>query len=388
MSNKAQSVVADTTTATMLEQHPLALQIVPGDMPDTEFDAFCEDLTRNGLINDIVLYEDKILDGMTRYRGCRRTNIEPRFTEYKGADPAGFVIALNVLRRKLGTTQRARAGAELNLNHGITQDEAARRVGVSKVHINLVVQVLKHNNTRLIKLLEDPDLTREGLKEEMMDCGLLKGHHMQASTAPVQGSLSAQGATAGLENFFAHREVAGEDGDPEITELLGGDAPDEDSDVTLEGVLGGEPPSAGGKVISFKSQQNTDADGNVVGTRPSHSERRAAPTPAQLLAERFKGLPEAEQVSFMQITWPIQRKLVNVAGLSLDGTVPAKAEAKPAPASKPTKATTAQAAAAAKTAIDEAKAKATGKATKAPKAAKTPKATAKAAAADDADKAA
>ena len=84
-------------------------------------------------------------------------------------DPAGLVVSLNVMRRRMGTTQRAIAGARLNIDFGLTQDDASKRVGVSKVHVNLVVQALKSKNARLIKLLEDPGLTREQLHEELVD---------------------------------------------------------------------------------------------------------------------------------------------------------------------------------------------------------------------------
>ena len=41
----------------------------------------------NGLMQPIILCEDKILDGCNRYRACRKLEIEPRFTTFDGGDP-------------------------------------------------------------------------------------------------------------------------------------------------------------------------------------------------------------------------------------------------------------------------------------------------------------
>lgn len=370
-----------------MEQHELALQLVPGNMPDEEFDAFCEDLRKRGQQHKIMLYEGKVLDGMHRYRGCKRNGMTPEFHDYTGDDPAGMVIALNVLRRKLGCIQRALAGAHLNIDFGISQDEASKRVGVSKLDINYVAQALRSKNTRIIKMLENPNLTRAQLYEELVDSGTITAstRPVPSHTATGKGNLSSAGATSGLDMLFANRDgevdndesFGEEDAEPTDDFLAGPGDEDEDSDeseddtVALEGLLG-DPPSANGKVIGLKTGVATPPS----GTKPTHPERRAKDTPASLLAERFKGLPEAEQISFMQMAWPTMRKLLSPAGLNAEGTVPAaKVDAKPAPAGKPSKATSAQAAAAAQAATAVIEAAKVGKATK-PKA--TPKATPKA----------
>jgi len=287
------------------EQHPLALKLVPGTMPEEEFVAFCEDLKKRGQQHPIILFENKVLDGWHRYTGCNKMGLTPKFEEYKGDDAAGLVIALNVLRRKLGTTQRALAAAQLNLDYGLSQDEASRRVGVAKLHVNLVVQTLKSGNARVIKMLERPDLTREALYEEMVESDIISG---KTRPAPGPQHVSADGATAGLDAFFKGQPIV-----DDLDEDLIGDGASDD----LDGILG-DAPSAGGKVLpGGKRPVELSEGGNpTVGSKPSHPERRNKETPASVVAEKFRGLTEADQISFMQITWHIQRKLLVAAGVN------------------------------------------------------------------------
>jgi len=311
---KPQLQTVPAVTTTELEQHPLALQISPGSMSDSEFEALCADLTRQGQKLPITLYEGKVLDGIHRYRACIRQGLTPVTVEYTGNDPAGLIIALNVLRRKMGSTQRALAGARLNLDYDITQDEAAKRVGVSKVHVNLVVQALKSKNARLIKLLENPDFTREALHEELVECGVIKAGagvvSMAMKNSPTPAAALAANA-GGLQGFF--NSLGASDPDEDLL----GEASESSFDEELGDMLG-DPPSAGGKVLNGPTRATTDGGMPLVGSKPSHPERRSRDTPAYQLAEKFKGMSEGDRISFIQIAWPVMRPLLKVAGVSVD----------------------------------------------------------------------
>lgn len=294
-----------------MEQHPLALQVVPGTMSDAEFDAFCEDVKKNGQQFPIIVFENKVLDGWHRYRACRRNGMTPDIRNYEGDDPVGLIISANVHRRKLGSTQRALAGARLNIDYNITQDEAAKRVGVSKVHVNLVVQAIKSKNSRLLKALENSELTREQLHAELQDAGVIKTSQSVVSmggknTPSTEEIAAAAASSGGLQGFFSAIGVS--DGDDD--DLLG-DGIDDD--------MLGAPPSANGKVLANKGKVETTEGGMpIVGSRPSHPERRSKLTQAQLLLDKFKAHPLQDRESFVQIAWPHIRPIAMKLGLTLD----------------------------------------------------------------------
>jgi len=93
------------------EFHPIA-NLFPL-MEDKEIEELALDIQVHGLLQPIVKYQGKILDGRNRYLACGSVNIEPRFIEYSESDPAGFVTSMNIERRHLTPTQRACIGVEL-----------------------------------------------------------------------------------------------------------------------------------------------------------------------------------------------------------------------------------------------------------------------------------
>jgi ParB-like nuclease family protein len=94
-----------------LKFHPLA-NVFPL-MEGAAFDELVADIKAHGLIEPAVLYDEMILDGRNRYRACIKAGIEPKFTPFRGSDPAAFVISKNINRRHLTTAQRAAIAADL-----------------------------------------------------------------------------------------------------------------------------------------------------------------------------------------------------------------------------------------------------------------------------------
>ena len=83
----------------------------------------------------------RILDGRNRAKACQELGIEPKYVEYEGNDPVGFVLSKNLHRRQLTQSQLAMLINTLaNLPKGrpdlnaqaMTQDEIAKRLGVSE----------------------------------------------------------------------------------------------------------------------------------------------------------------------------------------------------------------------------------------------------------------
>ena len=106
-----------------LEIHPVAL-IMP-QMNDEEFRMFKEDISGNGLIEPVVLFQGKVLDGRNRYNACRELGIEVFARTWEGGmDPVEYVVSKNIHRRQLTPAQRATAAAKAIGYHA---DEAKKR---------------------------------------------------------------------------------------------------------------------------------------------------------------------------------------------------------------------------------------------------------------------
>jgi hypothetical protein len=102
----------DSSTVTGLQElqvHPLA-EYIP-EMPEERLAELAASIKDRNLDEAIVLFEGKILDGRSRYAGCRRAGVPPRFVQFEGDDPADFVYRRS-LRRDLSPDQRVAIEAE------------------------------------------------------------------------------------------------------------------------------------------------------------------------------------------------------------------------------------------------------------------------------------
>lgn len=86
-----------------LESHRFA-DIFPM-VQETEHEDLKQDIKEHGLLEPIVMFENKILDGRNRYKACYELGIKPDFKEYDGDKPLEFVISLNLKRRHLTQSQ-------------------------------------------------------------------------------------------------------------------------------------------------------------------------------------------------------------------------------------------------------------------------------------------
>lgn len=93
-----------------LEFHPLAevLPLIEGE----EFNQLVTSIKERGLLDPIILFEGKILDGRNRYRACLEAGVKPKTIKFNGAFPILFVMDHNLHRRNLTKGQRAMAMAK------------------------------------------------------------------------------------------------------------------------------------------------------------------------------------------------------------------------------------------------------------------------------------
>lgn len=143
--------------------HPLA-EIVPR-MSDDEFLDLRKSIREHGLLagEEIVLHEGKILDGRHRHDACLREGVEPRFREYTGTDPEGYVLA-KLTRRNLDESTRALvAGRLLAARCGpggdkLRQDDVRRRFGLGETIVMEAVRVVKLASPGLVRMVENGEV--------------------------------------------------------------------------------------------------------------------------------------------------------------------------------------------------------------------------------------
>ncbi len=118
-------------TARRLEPHAISL-LFPA-MGAAERQGLRDSLARDGLLDPILLFDGKILDGRHRYDACVELGIEPRFEEFDGDEPAArdHAVARNLLRRHLTAGQKALLGARLLPE---SQERARRRMAEGGRH--------------------------------------------------------------------------------------------------------------------------------------------------------------------------------------------------------------------------------------------------------------
>ena len=149
-----------------IENHELA-NLFP--MMDTsQYEDLVADIEINGLMESIVLYENKILDGRNRYKACIDADVKPTFVEYKGNDALSYVISLNLNRRHLNESQRAMIGARLanmksgtrtdltsdKFDLGLSNKDASEKLSVGLGTIKLAKKVQKEGIEDLQKSVE------------------------------------------------------------------------------------------------------------------------------------------------------------------------------------------------------------------------------------------
>lgn len=157
-------------TTTQYEVHPFA-EIFP-EMTDDEFQRLCDDMRQNGQLDEIILLDNKILDGRNRYNACRVLRLEPLVKTYdKSISPINFVISKNLERRMLDASQRALIAARLaNMRQGertdlsqncgkLSQADAAKMLNVSPRLVSSAAQVEANGISALTEMVERGDLS-------------------------------------------------------------------------------------------------------------------------------------------------------------------------------------------------------------------------------------
>ena len=116
------------------EVHPVAAMFP--EFPPEEYANLRADIEANGVRFPVVVCGGWLVDGRTRLRACRDLDIEPPVRELdEGTDIVQWIVSANVRRRHLSTSQRAVLAAQLAAAEGVTLDDAAASLSVSRMSV-------------------------------------------------------------------------------------------------------------------------------------------------------------------------------------------------------------------------------------------------------------
>lgn len=146
--------------------------LFPMMSPGPEMDAFEADIEQGGVLEPIVFYEGKVLDGRNRFMAARKFHQEYPRVDYLGDDPLGFVVSLNLKRRHLSESQRAMVASNLaklpahrpadksaNLPTSVSQTVAAEMLNVSERSVRTARTVQEQGVPELVAAVESGSLS-------------------------------------------------------------------------------------------------------------------------------------------------------------------------------------------------------------------------------------
>ena len=97
--------------------HELALCFPLVEEKGEVFEKLVADIKENGLLCPIELYDNQIIDGITRKRACTVAGVEPAFKDMtetlKGVHLGSYVLGKNSFRRHMTTDERIKTAAAL-----------------------------------------------------------------------------------------------------------------------------------------------------------------------------------------------------------------------------------------------------------------------------------
>lgn len=154
-----------------LKKHPLSI-FLPAQT-QAEAEALANDISANGQLEPIVLYEGQILDGGHRYRACESLGIEPRTVNFEDLDlpegitPSQYALSVNINRRHLTPAQRAMAVARALKAHDEANFFAMPTEEVERLQEEYVISGHMLGNAKEILRSAIPNLTSRVEKNEV-----------------------------------------------------------------------------------------------------------------------------------------------------------------------------------------------------------------------------
>jgi ParB-like chromosome segregation protein Spo0J len=158
--------------------HPICLLMPSAD--EDELQSLTDDIRAHGLLDPIVLFESRVLDGRNRAAACESAGLAPRYVEFEGTreEALMFVVSHNLKRRHL--TKQAIADTlveaeDFNLHYELGEPAAQsdikmsaqkQKTASSRELANAAGRAVSRemiNATRKVKEKAEPEL-REAVK--------------------------------------------------------------------------------------------------------------------------------------------------------------------------------------------------------------------------------
>ncbi len=143
--------------------HPLA-RLFPM-MDERALEDLQADMAQHGQREPIWLLDGQVLDGRNRLLCARRLGLAPVVKTFEGADPAAFIISLNLRRRHLTESQRAMVASRLAQmpahrpkgeagGSTLSQAQAAQLLQVSRSAVQQARKVATEGAPALVEAVE------------------------------------------------------------------------------------------------------------------------------------------------------------------------------------------------------------------------------------------
>jgi len=194
-------------------------------MTEPDLMRLAEDIKEKGMLDPVITLDGKIIDGRNRFKACGINGITPRFEEYSGDDPLGYVVSHNLHRRHLSESQRAMVAAEwAGLKAGnptfgaippiggigtqsatATRNEAAKLLNVGTSSIDRAKKV-KKEAPELAEKVKSGDMSVNAAyvatKKPTVDPDpvVVDGVKFPANTKPLSESAKKKGESAAAES--------------------------------------------------------------------------------------------------------------------------------------------------------------------------------------------
>jgi hypothetical protein len=156
----------------LLEQHELSKCFPTIKSP--EFSKLVEDIAANGLLNPIIIYDEKVLDGWHRYLACKEADADIKTIIYAGDDPTSYAWSMNGPRRHMTSSEAAKSIVDLRAwkpkgpNGPFTSaKQMAAESGTSEMQIKRAKHVTKNGSKVLNEQVKNGEISLNAAVEKI-----------------------------------------------------------------------------------------------------------------------------------------------------------------------------------------------------------------------------